>query len=119
MSDKSDKITSYESSEVPRQIKIGQYKYAYKKNLKNDKYSYRCIHRKCPVLMTISKNQISKLKDNNILQSQITVEYLNKHDLTVHKTKETTIENTDNITLTKTSKELGENLLKASLNKPL
>lgn len=67
MSDKSDKIT--ESAEVPKQITIGEYKYTYQKNLKNGKLSYRYIHRKYPVLMTISKTEISKLKDNNILQS--------------------------------------------------
>jgi len=48
--------TKYEKLDVPKEVKIGEFAYTFKKELKEDKLSYRCIHRKCPVLMTISKS---------------------------------------------------------------
>lgn len=68
---------------------------------------------KCPVLVTITKEELSKINNNNN-QNQISVEYQNKHNIKI-----TTTENIDNISFIKSTKDLEENLIKASLNKPL
>ena len=115
----SDKKTIYQSlGIIPQQITIGENKYTFKKNININKYSYRCIHSKCPVLITITKEELPKINNNNN-QNQISIEYQNKYDLSIHKNKVTTTENIDNISFIKSTKDLEENLIKASLNKPL
>jgi len=57
-----DKKTKYEKLDIPKEVKIGKFTYTFKKELKEDKLSYRCINRKCPVLIIISKSELNKIK---------------------------------------------------------
>ena len=48
----------------PKYMVINNIKYAFKKKLTNDRYSYRCYHIKCKVLLTIDKANIIKIIEN-------------------------------------------------------
>ena len=104
--------------EIPKQIMIGDFKYTFKKSLTNDNYSYRCIHRKCPVLMTISKSELYKL-NSKTSSLEINVVYINEHNLDAHKKIKEVKENSNIININKSNKDLGSQLIKGSLNKPL
>lgn len=113
----SDKQKVYEILDAPRDINIKEYKYTFKKELKNESFSYRCIHRKCQALISMSKSEIKKIinkKDDNIK-----ITYTNTHNLDVHKIILYKIESKDNITIEKNNYDLAKNLIKSSLNKPL
>lgn len=105
------------NGKIPKQIMIGDFKYTCKNALINDNYSYRCIHRKFPVLMKISKSELIKLNSNTSSQ-EINVVYINEHN-SAHKNMKTVKENSNNINVTKTNKDLESQLIKGSLNKPL
>ena len=84
----------------------------------NDNYSYRCVHRKCPVLMAISKSELSKLNFNtNGLE--INVVYINEHNLNAHKNIKAVKENSNIFNVIKSNKDLCSELIEGSINKPL
>ena len=56
-----DNALKYTKLGVPKELNIGEYTYTFKKELKGDKFSYRYLHIKYPVLLTITKIEINKL----------------------------------------------------------
>ena len=92
----SDNRKVFEKLGVPKNIIIKEYTYTFKKELKNDIISYRCIHRKCPSLISISKSEIKKLIDNNE-NNNIKITYTNIHNLDLHKSIITKNESKDDI----------------------
>lgn len=68
--------------------------------------------------MTISKSELNKVKNKNY-DGQIKIEYKNEHNKEIHKVNTDILENKDNILITKSNKELGVNVIKSSINKPL
>ena len=103
---------------VPKEITIGQYKYTFKKQLKGEKFSYRCFHRKCPVLLTITRNEINKIM-NNTSSEGIKIECINDHNMNIHKNIKTDIINTNEVTLSQTNNNIAETLIISSIDKPL
>ena len=59
---------------IPNYLLIGEYKYSFKKNLTNNKFSYRCFHRNCKVLITIDKINLLKINNNKNNENN-TIEY--------------------------------------------
>ena len=57
--------TDYNKKDIPKYIIIKEYKYSFKNELKNGNYSYRCYHRNCKVLITINKENLDKIKNDN------------------------------------------------------
>ena len=56
-----DSNKNNKSPDIPKYLNIGDYKYSFKEYLVNDRYSYRCFHRACKVLITINKENLLKI----------------------------------------------------------
>ena len=55
------KLTKADILEIPNSIIIDGYQMKFKNTLANDNLSYRCIHRTCKTLLTISKEDVRKI----------------------------------------------------------
>lgn len=62
MNNNEKKLTKADMLEVSNPIIIDGYQMKFKNNLVNDNLSYRCIHRTWKTLVTISKENINKIR---------------------------------------------------------
>ena len=99
-------------------LNIVEYTYTFKKELKGDKFSYRCLHRKYPVLLTITKIKINK-QMNKQISEDVKIEITNQHNMALHKNKTNTIINHQKITLSQPNNQLAKTLINSSIEKPL
>ena len=67
-------IEVHQNLKIPNYIIIGKYKYTFKRKLVDEKYSYQCYHRSCKVLVTINKENLIKMINNNNSDSNETIE---------------------------------------------
>ena len=65
------KLRKYEILNIPNEMIIKNHHYVFKKELADDKFSYRCINRnECKTLLTISRKDIEIIKtksEDNII----------------------------------------------------
>ncbi len=113
-----DNALKYTKLGVPKEIYIGEYTYTFNKELKGDKFSYRCLHRKCPILLTITKIEINKLMNEQSTEG-IKIEITNQHNMALHKNKANTIINHQKITLSQPNNQIAETLINSSIEKTL
>ena len=92
-----DNALKYTKLGVPKEIYIGEYTYTFKKELKGDKFSYKCLHRKCPVLLAITIIEINKLMNKQSTED-IKIQITNQHNMALHKNKTNTIVNHQEMT---------------------
>jgi len=110
--------SSNNNLEIPKYMIINNMKYAFKTNLANEKYSYRCYHRKYKVILTIDKNNIKKLIENQEGNDNIEIQYkLNNKEHTCPNIIKT--ENVNNIKTELHSIDLAKQLINNSLEKGL
>lgn len=111
-------IEVHQNLKIPNYIIIGKYKYTFKRKLVDEKYSYRCYHRSCKVLVTINKENLIKMINNNNSDSNETIEYTDngKEHNCLKPTKTEEIKNikTDIQTL-----ELAKDLINQNIDKPV
>ena len=102
--------------EIPNSILIEGYEMKFKNTLVNDNLSYRCIHRKCGTLLTISKEEVNKLKNK---EQNININYtINKeHSCSITKINKETNANECILDIELYKKE--KTILDMNLDKPL
>ena len=103
--------------EIPKYLTINDIKYSFKSALANDRFSYRCYHRKCKVLITIDKTNIIKiLKNNN--DNNLEIQYKTNDQKHICQDVIKT-EKVNNIKTETESIELAKQFINQSLEKPL
>ena len=103
--------------EIPKYLTINDIKYSFKSALAKDRFSYRCYHRKCKVLITIDKTNIIKILNNNN-ENNLEIQYKTNDQKHICQDIIKT-EKVNNIKTETKSIELAKQFINQSLEKPL
>lgn len=103
---------------IPNYLTINNFMYSFKRVLANEKYSYRCYHRNCKVLLTIDKNNLLKIINNTNKENHETIEY-NDNGKEHTCLKNSKVEEVKNIKTEAQSLDLAKSMINNQLEKPL